>query len=150
MLSDSRSWSCALQPPRHALLRLTGLAGLAADLLTFVSNALALVGFGRAHAANAGGFFADDLLVDSRSPTIRLLPSTANSMPSGGVIRTGWEIADVEDQRLAVHRGAITDALDFQVLGEALGHADDHVVEQRPGQTVQRAVLALVVRPRRQ
>ena len=41
--------------------------------------------------------------------------------------------------------GTIADALDLQLLGEALGDADDHVVEQRTGQTMERAVLLFVV-----
>ena len=41
--------------------------------------------------------------------------------------------------------GAVADADDLELLGEAVGDADDHVVHQRAGQAVQRAVLALVV-----
>ena len=41
--------------------------------------------------------------------------------------------------------GAVADADDLELLGEALGHAGDHVGDQRPGETVQRTVLALVV-----
>ena len=43
--------------------------------------------------------------------------------------------------------GAVADADDLELLGEAVGDTDDHVVDQRAGQAVQRAVLALVVGP---
>jgi hypothetical protein len=54
------------------LLRLTGLTGLAADDLTLVTDALALVGFRRPHTADASGFFADGLLIDPADRDLRL------------------------------------------------------------------------------
>jgi hypothetical protein len=59
-------------------------------------------------------------------------------------------MAEPEGQLYAVGalgRGAIADADDLQLLGEPSRDADHHVVDQRPGQTVQGAVLPLVVRP---
>src|SRR5215218_7658051 len=41
--------------------------------------------------------------------------------------------------------GAVADADDLELLGEALRHARHHVGDQRTSETVQRAVLALVV-----
>ena len=41
---------------------------------------------------------------------------------------------------------AVTHALDLQLLLVALGHTDDHVVDESTGEAVQRAVLTLVVR----
>ena len=67
-------------------------------------------------------------------------------MPSGGIHPHRMRVTNLQDEDLAIHRGAIADALDFQILLEAVGHTDDHVAEQRAGQAVQRAVLALVVR----
>ena len=46
---------------------------------------------------------------------------------------------------VALRRGAVADADDLELLREALGDADDHVVDQRAGEAVQRTVLALVV-----
>jgi hypothetical protein len=56
-------------------------------------------------------------------------------------------IADGQNEVLALHRRPVANALDLQVLAKAIGHADDHVGQQRPRQPVQRAVLPLVVRP---
>ena len=38
--------------------------------------------------------------------------------------------AELQVQVLALHRGAIADALDFQLLGEAGGDAGDQIVDQ--------------------
>src|SRR6202012_169346 len=48
---------------------------------------------------------------------------------------------------LALGLYAVTDADDLQGLAVTLGDAGDHVVDQRAGQAVQRADLALVVGP---
>src|SRR5579875_1305274 len=60
--------------------------------------------------------------------------STWNVIPSGGLTGTGWlyPVANADYlQRLAI----------------ALGHPGDHVGDERPGQPVQRADLALVAWP---
>ena len=49
---------------RDALLR-SRLAGLAADVLADVADALALVGLGRPDVADLGGHLADQFLVDA-------------------------------------------------------------------------------------
>jgi hypothetical protein len=41
--------------------------------------------------------------------------------------------------------GAVADADDLELLAEAVGDADDHVVDEAAGEAVQRTVLALVV-----
>ena len=41
--------------------------------------------------------------------------------------------------------GAVADADDLELLAEAVGDTDDHVVDERAGEAVQRAALALVV-----
>ena len=51
------------------------------------------------------------------------------------------------DPRGALGGGAVPDTDDLEVLGEAVGDADNHVVDQRAGEPVQGAVLALVVGP---
>ncbi len=42
--------------------------------------------------------------------------------------------------------GLETDTVDVEVLGKALGHADDHVIDQGTGQAVQGLVLLFVTR----
>ena len=68
-------------------------------------------------------------------------------MPSGGVDEHRVAEAERELQVRALGLDAVTDADDLQGLGVALGHADDHVGDQRAGQAVQRADLVLVVGP---
>ena len=68
-------------------------------------------------------------------------------MPVGGLNPDGMAEAERElDGVAALRGGAVADADDLELLREALGHADDHVVDERAGEAVQRAVLALVVR----
>jgi hypothetical protein len=50
------------------------------------------------------------------------------------------------DSVRALRCRAVADADDLELLYDALGDADDHVVDERPGEPVLRAVLALVVR----
>ena len=45
----------------------------------------------------------------------------------------------------ALGGGAVADADDLEVLAEAVGHADDHVVDERADEAVHGPVLALVV-----
>src|SRR5439155_26263686 len=52
-----------------------------------------------------------------------------------------------ERELLALEHRAVSGTADLEVLGESGRHAGDHVREQRPGETVERAVLLRVVRP---
>ena len=45
----------------------------------------------------------------------------------------------------ALGLGAVADADDLELLAEAVGDADDHVVDEAAGEAVQGAVVALVV-----
>ena len=47
----------------------------------------------------------------------------------------------------ALGAGSVADAEDLEFLGEALGHTDDHVLDQGAGQTVQGLARAGVVGP---
>src|SRR4051794_11458058 len=122
---------------------LPGLPGLAADLLAGVADALALVGLGAADATNARGHLTNKFLVDALHPdAVGPLDGVGDAL---GRVHAHWvRIANLEDHHTAVLRGAIADAYDLQVLPKAGGHADDHIVQQRAGQAVQCAVLALV------
>ena len=53
-------------------------------------------------------------------------------------------VTEVQDKVGAFLRGSVTDTVDLQRLLEAGGNADDHVVQERAGQTVQSAILLLV------
>ena len=76
-----------------------------------------------------------------------MLPSSEYETPSGGIIRDRVRKPDREHKRLAVQRGSVADALDLEIALVAVGHADNHVVQQRPSQPVRGAMLSLVVRP---
>jgi hypothetical protein len=62
------------------------------------------------------------------------------------VIVTGWENPTCELQVGALELRAVADALDLEVLLEALRDTLDHVRDERPRQAVQRAVLAALGR----
>src|SRR4029079_16883456 len=112
---------------------LAGLAGLAADLLSGVAHALALVGLRLAGRADPGGDLADQLLVDPDDREAgRVLDLEGDAF--GRVDLDRVAVAEVERQLLAVERGAVADAGDLEALAIAVGHADDHVVDEGAGQ----------------
>ena len=69
-------------------------------------------------------------------------------MPVRGLIVTVCGVADAELEVGALERGAVADALDLELLLEALRDALHHVRDERPRQPVQRAILAALGRPR--
>src|SRR4051812_18153367 len=126
-------------------MSLTGLSDLAADVFAGVADTLALVGLGLAELADVGGHLADELLVDALDAEAR-----------GVLDREGDAVGSVEDDRVAVAelelelRGAlgqhaVADPDDLEPLLVAVGHADDHVVDEGPGQPVQGLADPLVV-----
>src|SRR6185436_14085973 len=124
---------------------LAGLAGLAADLLAGVAHALALVGLRLAGRADLRGDLADQLLVDADDREAgRVLDLEADAL--GRVDLDGMAVAQVERQLLPVERGAIADARDLEALAIAVGHTDDHVVDEGPGQPVELLVRLLLGR----
>src|SRR6187397_2827790 len=158
MFRRMRSWRLRRAAPRVAvcvivsvLLRLllsadlAGLAGLAADVLAGVAHALALVRLGLAGRADLGGDLADQLLVDADDREAgRVLDLERNAL--GRVDLDRVAVAQVERELLAVLRRAIADAGDLEALAVAVGHADDHVVHERPGQAVELLVDLLLGR----
>src|SRR5438552_5827506 len=123
------------------------LARLAVDDLTQVAHTLALVGLGLAQPPDVGRHLADELLVDTPHGDARRCRNLEGDA-FGRVDR--HHMAEPQGQLDAVgtlRRSAVADADDLELLGEPLGDADNHVVHQRTGETVQGAVPSLVVGP---
>jgi hypothetical protein len=87
---------------------------------------------------------ADGLAVDAGDGDVRLLVDR-DVDPGRDVEHHHVRVAQREHHLLALDLRAVADADDVEVLAEALGDTDDHVVDERPRQPVERAVLALVV-----
>ena len=58
----------------------------------------------------------------------------------------GMREAQGQGQLVALLSSTVANALDFQVLAEALGNTDDHVVDEGAGQAMEAAGLLLVIR----
>src|SRR5579871_926073 len=105
------------------------LAFLAAHELAGVADALAFVGLRRAHAADAGGGLADQLLVDAADADLglpRRRERDAGRRRHVDLVR----VAELHRQRLALHLRAVAHADQLQRGLVALGHAVDHVGDQ--------------------
>src|SRR3569623_1254190 len=100
---------------------------LAEDVLAGVLHALALVRFRTAEAADLGRHLSDLLLVDAGDDDLgRLRRRDRNALRERivDVVR----VAELQVELLALNRRALTDAVDLELLFEALGHAIDQVV----------------------
>ena len=53
-------------------------------------------------------------------------------------------IPDIQDKLFALLRRTVADAVDFKLFFIALGHADDHIVQKRAGQAVERLMLFFI------
>src|SRR5690606_12670163 len=118
---------------------------LALDVLAGVADALALVGLGLAPRPDVGGHLADGLLVDA-----------GHDDAVGGRHLEGDAVGGLDVDRVAEAQGQlqgvgalgrrpVADAHDLELLAEALGDADHHVVDQRADEAVHGPGLALVV-----
>src|SRR6185436_20264663 len=124
---------------------LAGLAGLAADLLARVADALALVGLGLARRADGRGDLADQLLVDADDRQAgRALDLEADAL--GRVDLDRVAVAQVQLELAAVERGAIADARDLEALPIAVADPDHHVVDEGPREAVELLVGLLLGR----
>src|SRR6185312_1647815 len=93
-------------------LLLTCLSDLAADLLTFVADALALVGVALPQAADVGRDLADLLLVDTGDRELRRgLHREGDTLRSGDQHRVAVTEGELEVAALGHH--AVTDAEDL-------------------------------------
>src|SRR5664279_5645279 len=122
------------------------LAFLAEDVFASVFHAFALVGLGRAVAADFSGDLADFLFVDPGDRDLgRFRRHNRDAFRNLEVDVVGK--TELQVQALALHRRAIADAVDLQLLLEALGHPIDQVGDQSARSTPQRArTLALAAR----
>src|SRR6185295_18487888 len=124
---------------------LAGLAGLAADLLARVADALALVGLGLARRADGRGDLADQLLVDADDRQAgRALDLEADAL--GRVDLDRVAVAQVQLELAAVERGAIADARDLEALPIAVADPDHHVIDEGPREAVELLVGLLLGR----
>ena len=117
-------------------------------MLAAVADALALVGLRRAALADVRGDLADQLLVDPADDDLGRLRDLELD-PLRRLDRDRMRVAERHLQVLALELGAVADALDLELLLEAVGDALDHVRDQAAGEPVQGAVLAAVGRPLR-
>src|SRR5215217_3722941 len=112
---------------------LAGLAGLAADPLAGVLDALALVRLRLASGADLRGDLTDELLVDPDDRQAgRALELERD--PGRGLDVDLVAVAQVELELLADLRRAVAHARDLETLAVAVGDADDHVVHKGPRQ----------------
>src|SRR5664280_692417 len=104
---------------------LAGLAGLAADHLAGVPDALALVGLRLPSGADAGGNLADELLVD----------------PEHGQLDRAFDL-EADAVRRDDLDGMAVPQVELQLVADLLGAvADARVVDERPRQAVELLVL---------
>ena len=114
-------------------------------MLVIVLDALALVRLGRTLRAHFCCKLADLFLVDTLDNDlvrVRDIDLDVRVLGHGDRVRE----AQVHDQVLTFLHGSVADAVDLERLAEALGHADDHIVDQRAGQAVQGAVQFVIAR----
>jgi hypothetical protein len=121
-------------------------ADLSCDVLAFVADALALVGLGLALLADQRRGLAHLLLgraLDDDPRRLRHLELDA----VGSLDRHRVRVPERELEVATPKLGAVADALDLEPLLEPVRDALDHVRHQRPGEAVERAVLAAIGRP---
>src|SRR5215217_7660524 len=112
------------------------LAGLDLDDFALVADALALVRLGLAHAAEVAGELADQLLVGAGHVDLGRA-FQRHGQPRGDRQADRVRVADRQHDVLAALLGLVADALDLQRLLVAVGHALDHVGQERAHQPVQ-------------
>ena len=137
--------ACAACAARNSFVRLPWpyffLPSLRTDVFPRIFHALALIGLRRTIGADFRRDLTHQLLVDAgNGDHRRLLADDADA----GRDRIGHVMAEAQLQLqiLALHRRAIADAVDFELLREALRHADDEIVHQRAATSPTSAVRA--------
>ena len=131
---------------RVSRLRLLGgLTQLAADVLANVVDTLALVRLGRTMAADLSGDLTDLLLVDTLDVHVGVVGNLEGDA-LGSLDDHGVREAQGELEVLALLLHAVTDAGELELLLEALGNANNHVVDERTSQTMQGSVKLILRR----
>src|SRR5208282_4072956 len=113
----------------HRAAPLLLLAFFAEDALVGIFDALALVGLGRPIFADFGGDLPDLLAIDAADHDLNRA-RRRNRDALRDRIDDIVSVAERELQVLALHRGAIADAVDLEPLFEALGDAGDQIGDQ--------------------
>src|SRR5580700_9872851 len=114
----------------HRAAPLLLLAFLAEDAFAGIFDALALVRLRRTIVANLGGDLADLLPVAAGDHDLDR-PRRRNRDAFGDRIDDVVAIAERDLQVLALHRGAVADAVDLEPLLKTLGDAGDQIGDQR-------------------
>src|SRR5258708_6285917 len=105
------------------------LAFLAADLLGRILDALALVGLGRTQAADLRRELSNLLAIragDFGLGRLDGLDRDAGRDRALGVVA----VAELQLQHLGIRLGAVADAVDLEIDGEAVRHAANHVARE--------------------
>src|ERR1700733_14106316 len=121
----ARSWLRVWSSPAPLLL----LAFLAEDAFVGIFDALALVGLRRPVFTDLGGDLTDFLAVAAGNHDLDRT-RRGNRDAFRNRIDDIVAVAERDLQVFALHRGAVTDAVDFEPLLEALGDAGDQIGDQ--------------------
>src|SRR5205814_47480 len=131
---SKRDFTCVVIALEPLLL----LAFLAANGLGVVLDALALIGFRLAIAANDGRDLSDALAIGAgNADRGRLLAGDLDVVGDREVDL--MTVAELQIEALALHRRAVADAVDLEIDREPLRDAGDHIVDQRPRRAPQGA-----------
>jgi len=116
-------------------LRSNGLARLAAYMFAVVTYALSLVRFRFSHGADFRGKLANQLFVDTLYDYVGLI--RAGDLEVGRNFLMDF-IGETHSkaQLITLNGRDIADADDFQFLFVSLANTFDHVLDQRPGQSM--------------
>ena len=121
---------------------LAGLAGLAQDPLTFVLDALALVGLGRTDAADLGRLVAHHLLVGTGDEDRGVvLDREGDSFGRDHLHRVA--VAGADHELAPLDLGAVAHPDDLELAGEALAHPFHHVGDEGAAEAVALAGAAM-------
>src|SRR6185503_9326771 len=123
----------------------SGLARLLLQHLAHVADALLLVRVRLAQAADLRRHLAHLLPVDAGDGDPVGLGVHRDLDAGRDRVHDGMRVPEREHDLLPLDVGAVADAHDVELLGEALGDAADRVVGQGAGQAVQGALTLLVV-----
>src|SRR5687767_7616611 len=124
-----------------------GLAGLAANDLVAVLDALALVGIGLAQRADLGSGLADLLAIDAGDGDVAGLGFDGDVDPFRNRELHRMRVAELEHHLAALDLGAVTDADDVELALEAFAHTLDVVGHERAHEPVEGTGFPLVVLP---